>query len=237
VILTAGALFTWYALSWQSNAAVHATPALRVAHWNAARPSPWRLERMAAWLKAQQPDVISIAEAEGRGKVKDWAAQFPGYQIVQFPAEMLCLVRGEILSREDGLLDDGSYYGLAHTRVRGRELTILQADIYARPVYSRRKSVQQLFAHAHEHAGERLIVVGDFNTPQDSAHFDAFRQELWPAFAKAGRGLSETWPMPFPMLTLDHLWSSHALQPIDASIGYVWWSDHRPVVADFAESP
>jgi endonuclease/exonuclease/phosphatase (EEP) superfamily protein YafD len=235
VILTGGALFTWIALSWQWAPAVSKPVVLRVAHWNAGHPAPWRVEKLAAWLKSQDADILSIPEAEGTAKIRDWAAQFPGYHVEQLPGEMLSLVRGEVLSREDGLLANGSYYGLLHARVRGQAVTILQADLYGMPTNPRGPAAHRLFEIAHAHAGERLILVGDFNTPQDSVYFDPFRQDLFPAFAKAGRGLSETWPMPVPMLTIDHLWSSHSLVPVDAHIGWVWWSDHRPVVADFAD--
>jgi endonuclease/exonuclease/phosphatase (EEP) superfamily protein YafD len=235
VILTGGALFTWFALSWQTNPPIVAPPTHRVAEWNVGRPGPWRFERCAAWLRPQGCDVIAVAEGDNHDKLLPWETKFPAYQAVHLPGEMVCLVRGEVLSQTNGLLDNGSYYTLLRVRVRGQELTILQADVNAAPRHSRAVALRRLAEVAHAHASERLLVLGDFNTPRDSIHFDPFRAELVSVIDHAGRGLSETWPIPLPMLTLDHLWCSRALRPLSCWIGWPWLSDHRPMVAEFGE--
>jgi endonuclease/exonuclease/phosphatase (EEP) superfamily protein YafD len=121
-----------------------------------------------------------------------------------------------------------------HVRVRGQELTILQADVNGAPSHSRAIALRRMAELAHSHARERLLVLGDFNTPRDSVHFDAFRAEFISVIDQAGRGLSETWPTPFPMLTIDHLWCSRALRPLSCWIGWPLLSDHRPMVAEFS---
>ncbi len=229
IIFTGAALFTWIALSWHSEPPPAQAPALRVALWNVARPAPSRLPPVAAWLKAQNADLIALAE----GDVEGWAAHFPEHQVEYLKGEMICLVRGEVLERRHGSLDADSKYGLLRARVRGIEVTVLQADIFAGLLNSRRPALRRLGEIAHEHAGERLVVLGDFNTPRDSAHFDRWRRELTHAFEAAGRGIGETWPMPLPALTLDQIWSSASLPPVRCWLGWKLASDHRPMVVDF----
>jgi vancomycin resistance protein VanJ len=233
LILTGGALFTWFALSWNFASPSAEPHQLRVALWNAARPGPTRLPHLARWLRAQDADIIAIAEAQGKSWERDWLVHFPEYRGVHLPGEMFCLVRGEVRLREDGALDGGSYYALLRAQVRGLEITILQADLYGGPLRSRRRALARLHEVARAHASERLILLGDLNTPADSAHFAPFRKELKHVFETIGQGLPESWPMPLPVLTLDHLWSSPTLRPVACRTAYVWWSDHRPVVADF----
>ena len=207
---------------------------MRVALYNVSRPT-WRLPHIAAWLRVQDPDVIALAEALPVNRPPaDWGKQFPGYVLCPLLGEMLCLIRGELRSAETGELAPGSYYGLLRLRTRGREITLLQTDLYANPFFNRGPALQRLTELAEAHRDERLLVLGDFNTPRDSHHFNAFREHFTHAFEASGHGFAETWPMPLPALSLDAIWSSSKLTPLRSRIGYLPWSDHRPVVAEFA---
>jgi vancomycin resistance protein VanJ len=232
LILTAGALFTWIALSWFSAPAPTTPPKFRLVAWNTGHPVA-RFGVVTKWLHAQEADVIAIAESEpdDEDRLPNWRASFPDYQIVKARGEMICLARGEITMIEEGLLGIGSYYALYHARIRGEELTILQADIT--PVKPRLAPLRRLTEIAHAHAGEKLIVVGDFNTPRESRGFDDLRGFMRHSFETAGNGLAETWPTWAPALSLDQVWSNAALPPRAARIGWPMWSDHRPVIVEF----
>ncbi|HEV7405810.1 MAG TPA: endonuclease/exonuclease/phosphatase family protein [Chthoniobacteraceae bacterium] len=231
-ILTGGALFTWIALSWFSAPAPAGPPAFRLVAWNTGHPA--RLfGPVTRWLQAQDADVIAIAEStpEEHDNLPQWRAGFPNYQVVQARGEMICLARGDITMVEEGLLGLGSYYALYHARIRGEDLTILQADLT--PTQPRLAPLRRLTEIARAHAGEKLIVVGDLNTPRESKGFDDLRGFMSHAFEKAGTGLAETWPTWAPALSIDHVWSSGPLPPRAARIGWPMWSDHRPVVVEF----
>jgi endonuclease/exonuclease/phosphatase (EEP) superfamily protein YafD len=232
IILTAGAIFTWLALSWFSAPAPATPPALRVVAWNTGHPKA-RFGVVTKWLQRQDADVIAIAESQpaDQDRLADWRASFPDYQVLKARGEIICLVRGEITMVEQGLLGLNSYYALYHARVRGEDLTILQADIT--PTAPRIAPLRRLTEIARAHAGEKLIIVGDLNTPRESRGFDELRGFMSHSFETAGRGLAETWPTWAPALSIDHVWSSAALPPRACRIGWPMWSDHRPVVAEF----
>ena len=185
------------------------------------------------WLHAQDADVIAIAEGEPADQVRlaEWRASFPDYQVQKARGEIICLVRGELTMVEQGLLGMGSYYAIYHARVRGEEVTILQADLTPRE--PRLAPLRRLTEIAHAHAGEKLIVVGDLNTPRESRGFDELRGFMNHAFETSGHGLAETWPTWAPALSIDHVWSSPALPPRACRIGWPMWSDHRPVIVEF----
>jgi endonuclease/exonuclease/phosphatase (EEP) superfamily protein YafD len=234
VVLTAAAIFTWIATSYYDEAPTAASGApLRVALWNVARPES-RLEHQASWLRARDPDVIALAEASPRDSsaVERWQQEFAGYAAAESSGNLLCLVRGQVQSHESGTLDEGSLFARLRTRIRGNEMTIIQVDIRASPARSRGRALSRLAEMVKATSGP-LIVLGDFNTPRESAHLDPLRQHLHMAFEKSGHGIAETWPLYAPALSLDQIWSSRGLRPVRTRIGWMPLSDHRPFVAEF----
>jgi endonuclease/exonuclease/phosphatase (EEP) superfamily protein YafD len=232
VILTAGALFIWIALSWRSGPEFSAQPALRLVAWNTGHPQ--RLfEPVTGWLKAQDADIIAVAESrpDEFDMTPRWRERFPEYQVVAIDGEMICLARGDIALQEKGSLGPGSFYGLYLVHIRGKEYTILQADLSA--VEPRFPPLRRLTQIARAHEKEKLIVVGDMNTPRESAGFDELRSFMKHSFEAVGGGIAETWPTWAPALSLDHVWSSPALPPRACRIAWPTWSDHRPVVVEF----
>ena len=119
---------------------------------------------------------------------------------------MLCLVRGEVLDRRLGILTSGSPYALYKARIEGREIRILQVDIYARPVHPRRKPLSALVELVGTLSDLPLILIGDFNTPRESVYLEPLQQKLQYAWFAAGTGCAETWPSFIPVLSLDQVW-------------------------------
>jgi endonuclease/exonuclease/phosphatase (EEP) superfamily protein YafD len=233
VILTGGALFTWFALSWQSGPGMTAQPELRVIEWNTGHPRTM-FSLVTGWLRGQDADLIAVAESQpaGTNLLPEWQKRFPEYQIVVPDGEMICLARGEITLVEQGSLGFGSYYGLYRAHLRGETYTVLQADVSS--IVGRIEPLRRLTEIARAHAQEKLIVLGDMNTPRESRGFDELRRlPMTHAFETAGHGLAETWPTWAPALSIDHVWSSPALPPRACRIAWPMWSDHRPVVVEF----
>ncbi len=228
------ALTTWLASSWYRTPHPGRRGELRVVQWNASRPHR-RLPYVARWLRAQDADIITLAEGHHRrlsAKAR-WEAEFPGYQVVELPGEMTCLIRGQVLAQENRRFVLNSFYALLHVEIRGHPVTLMQVDLNPMPLSSREPSFTGLTALTRPHYGENFILLGDFNTPRESAYFAPLRAEMNQAFEAAGHGLAETWPMPLPVLSLDQIWSSRRLRAIYCEHGSSFFSDHRAVVADF----
>ena len=233
-LLAVAAFATWLQSSWQRHARPATRGDLRVVHWNVSRPARG-LPALAGWLRAQDADVITLAEGHSRRRstLAQWQAELPEYEGAEFIGEMTCLIRGHIVSREDRVLTANSYYVLICAEVRGHPLTILQVDINAGQFRSRTQAFAKLTALAAPHFGENLLVLGDFNTPRESALLAPLRAHLQNAFECAGDGLAETWPMPLPVLSLDQIWTSPSLRAVSCAHGHSLHSDHRAVTADF----
>jgi vancomycin resistance protein VanJ len=233
-VLSLISVILWLRHDWQWRTAPTTRGELRVVHWNVDRPD-WRQVWTFAWLAEQDADIIAIAEREPkkRNMAARWETAFPGYRQVPRTGELLLLVRGEVLSTEEETLGDRSYANVVRVRVRGREVTVLQADINGTPWVSRGQPLGRLMDIVHRHDKEHVILLGDFNTPLDSVEITPLRQELKNAFETAGSGCSATWPTPVPILTIDQIWSSPSLRPVHCKNVTLWQSDHRAVVAEF----
>lgn len=223
----------WLASNWQWRPQSEARGALRVVHWNVDRPDKRQAGTMQ-WLAAQDADIIAIAERQPRklNTMSRWEAAFPGFKLVPAKGETLLLVRGEVASIKKALRDDGSFATVIHTRVRDRDVTVVQTDLYGGPGHDRSEAIRQLIAIVERHRDENMIVLGDFNTPADSALLAPIRRDLTNAFEAAGHGCIATWPMPLPVLSLDQIWTSHSLKPVRCEHFGSWRSDHRAVVAE-----
>jgi endonuclease/exonuclease/phosphatase (EEP) superfamily protein YafD len=204
-------------------------------HWNVARPDAL-LPRAAAWLRAQDADILCLAEAQPRGKrtLDRWRAELPDYKVQESMGEMLCLVRGEVIESRNEFLTPGSFAVRHRLKVRGQAVNVLQIDIDARPGRSRRAAMDGLQRLAALERDGNLIIAGDFNLPRESAFLDSLRSDFRQSFEASGRGFAETWPLPLLALSLDQVWTGRAWQPQAARHGWNWLSDHRPVVVEIA---
>ena len=233
-LLTGAAFTVWLRSSWQHHPRPAARGELRVVHWNVSRPARG-LPAIAAWLRAQDADVITLAEGHSRRRstLAQWQAEMPGYETLEFTGEMTCLIRGRIVAREDREFSPDAYCALIRAEVRGHPLTILQVDVAPSTRRPHARAFAELTALIRPHLGENLLVLGDFNAPRESAFLTPFRTELTQAFESAGNGLAETWPTFLPVLSLDQIWTGARLRTVYCEHGHSLHSDHRTVLADF----
>ncbi len=238
LLVSAQAVGIWLTseFRWQSRPPVRGE--LRVVQWNVDRPN-WRLPGDVAWLRAQDADIITIAEDQPKklATLDRWKTAFPDYQVVKSPLEMLCLIRGEVRQVEQRLLYNGSQAALIRVSIKGRDISVIQTDINASIGRMRDQPLTALAGFVAEHRDENLFVAGDFNTPLNSALLEPLRAVASNAFETAGRGFAATWPMPFPVLSLDQVWTTGQLRPVRCENGFSWRSDHRAMITEFNFAP
>jgi endonuclease/exonuclease/phosphatase (EEP) superfamily protein YafD len=115
---------------------------------------------------------------------------------------------------------------------KDRALTLLLVDFEIRLRENRSRAFAQLDELIAAHRDEPLIVMGDFNTPRESVHFDSWRREMREPFATAGHGFAETWPIPLPVLALDQMWLGGRWRAVHCELGWSLQSDHRAIITD-----
>lgn len=206
-------------------------PVLRVLCWNMAHarlPSP-ALQGLMAEFK---PDIAGLVEVGLRhGDPQPLMATLPpGHSVQKLDHGMAVVVRGSVRMVHQALLGSSSKFALLEAVVDGVTWRVFIVDGASRPLTSREDVLARVLAEAH--GTPNTVVLGDFNTPLESALLAPWHVELHHAFNEAGRGFRETWPRQLPVLTIDHVWSSGDAPPLRAEKRWLTASDHAALLVE-----
>jgi hypothetical protein len=237
LVLAVAALFCTGAWIWTS---FHLAPSdrgrsdFRVAFWNCGRPG-WRLRGILPMATGWQAEVLGFDESRPTGPLSPkWAEAFPHQKVQTLSREMLLVSPPDATIISSGTLGGAGEFQLCRTTLAGREVFILLVDFDGEFTKSRRPAFERLYQLVDAYATKPLIVMGDFNTPSDSVHFQRLRTRLTDTFENAGAGFAATWPMVAPVLSLDHILVNKHLRVVRCDHHTSIYSDHRGVVADLA---
>lgn len=234
LLTTAGSLYEW-----NSPPATATKPTAEVLFWNTARG-----RNRGGWpvlfeeLRSSTADVIALSESESKTiPDEDWRKEFADRHVYRLPGGLTWLTRtpADVRSLEmaEGMI--GASELLVHQS--GRTLRILLVDLAGAPWVARRPAWQQMANYLQERHSEPTLLVGDFNTPDDSTLTELVRPYARPVFRSHGRGYAATWPLPCPVLTLDHAWATSSLLVQDCQLGWSKLSDHRSITITLADLP
>jgi vancomycin resistance protein VanJ len=236
VLVAAGVCIAlWASRSYRAFPPAHAPAELCIAYWNAARP-PARALHTAEYAAGLGADLLGLGEtgADEDYVPRVWREHFADRSIVPMSGGMMLITRGRSELVEQGLLSGSGNYGVVAVEIDGIAWKVIVVDLFAQPWFPRQPAFDRIAELIAQHGRSRLIVMGDFNTPGDAPATAVLRPMLRDAFETAGRGWSETWPVPLPVLSLDHIWLSPDLRALRCEHGWSWLSDHRPVIATVA---
>ena len=173
---------------WHSPAPSPPEP-IRVLFWNTCRGlMGWG--RVAEFINRRQPDVAGLVEAGewSEQRREFWRASCPGYHVSMLGGGVVCLTKQPPGPGIAVRLPVQGQYRRLDVVVAEERLTLLIVDMRSNPFVSRQECLLQLSEDADALADRPVVVVGDFNTPADSIHFDPLRSGHRHAFESAGRG-------------------------------------------------
>ncbi|HSI63847.1 MAG TPA: endonuclease/exonuclease/phosphatase family protein [Candidatus Saccharimonadia bacterium] len=220
----------WQAVSYKK--APHATalqPAgLKVLYWNMAhqRLPSVDLEKLIA---TYQPDIVGLGEVGHRsGDANPMVRNLPpGYIAIRPEHGMGFLVRGSAQVKQVTKLKGRSKFVELDVTVDRHDWHILLVDGDADPLRQREELLKKVLALVK---APNTLVMGDFNTPIESCWFDEWRNaKLHHASEGSRSGFRETWPRPWPVLTIDHIWCTPDMLPQSMERVSLPSSDHLAV--------
>lgn len=188
-----------------------------------------------ARIEEENADVIGLVEVGGGYSevLRELRSHFPEFD-VQFVRMGIVMIRGEWYGDRYVSLDKhGTAARMQGTLDDGREIDLVLVDIYGFPMMPRRPAfaaLERLIQQEEPPLGPNAIVMGDFNTPPDSAWFDPLRESYDNAFEAAGSGYQASWPAPVPVLGIDQIWVPTG-RAVSAQMFGTGLSDHRLVRA------
>jgi endonuclease/exonuclease/phosphatase family metal-dependent hydrolase len=239
-LLASGACFYW----WVDTGFTFNTPVVinesedhstyKTLLWNTFRGrGGW--DKIAAEIAECKADLVVLNEADTDTKRPNfWSEKFPAHQVQQFKNSILVISRGAIKNVTFGNLAEYSHFARFETTFGNKNCAVYVVDFYSGPFNSRRSAFEQLNRLVSRDYYLPVIVLGDFNTPEESYFFDDFRKRKFKhAFSSTGSGMKATWPVPCPFLDLDHAWVSSKIRLLDSKLGWSALSDHRPLIFEF----
>lgn len=215
---------------------------LRVLFWNVG-DQLWSIGNMVQEIKRVDADLVALVEAESYISTEQeyWKNTFPGYRFQAGKNGFMLLSRLPTTASEYGnfgrmgrylkinLKADVSQSGASSI---SEAFVVYLVDINSDILRSRKEALQKLAEEVAQEKENPVLIVGDFNTPGDSVHFNPLRKLCRNSFEQAGEGYNATWPLPLPVLDLDAIWVNSLFQVRSSENRWTWYSDHRPVVAD-----
>ena len=233
-------------LVWQRDFEQHAEllPAAATDHnvvfWNVGRDLT---DDVAAVDEFLESGAVLVGLVETGDLTTDWLdawrRQHPAHQLVPFPNNCLLAVRGRLLEQGEIPLPLWSSATWADVEIQGTVVRVMIVDLVADLWVSRRDALLKLAETLDAWGNRPVIVMGDFNCPDESVWFEHFPEDYREVFRAAGSGYAPTWPWPCPVLKLDQMWVSRRVRIGRAWQTGTWRSDHRIVQAelDWAAEP
>ena len=229
-VVALGLAVTWFVRSFTWHAVEPETPdEVRVLFWNLSHPEK-PFEPLIRMIKELKPDFVACVEPGPNAETDTagYMAELPGYDCQFMPRGILWLSRHPSRYRARGKLDSIGAYAVFDAQFQGRTQRFVTSDVYADPLLPRTGQLRETLGYINH--DPKVIAMGDFNTPAESVHFDAYRQQrLQDALTAGGRGLRETWFYYLPLLSLDHIWLGKDWHVMEARKIWTLDSDHAAV--------
>lgn len=104
---------------------------------------------------------------------------------------------------------------------------------YRRAAKTRKKQAQEIAEQVRQ-SPYPVILCGDLNDVSQSRVYHILRAGLQDAFLQRGSGLGITYAGSLPALRIDMIFADTTLKILRCKTGQTGFSDHQPVIADFA---
>lgn len=198
---------------------------LRLVHWNLCRPEA-RWERQKQWIRSLDADVIVLSEISESVLDED----FEPYSIVR-RGSMLVAAKWPIDATGSQVRGGAMHAFCVRALEQGKFPAIMIADMTSALRLARDPYLRPLIARSVELQAD--IVVGDLNAPRRSLALSDLPPGYRHAYDSVGAGWSYTWPMPFPIMAIDHCMCGPRVQPVEYQLQSSVLSDHRLQILDF----
>jgi endonuclease/exonuclease/phosphatase (EEP) superfamily protein YafD len=218
-------------------------PLLKVVAFNVEVGNPER-DRVAAWLAAEDPDVVLLSESSFEWEDAVRRAGLDHHVVAVVPPTRLSgitvLVRSEYPARVlAGLPVDVSLGVAVQVDVGGAVVEIVGLHPPSPLTGGRSELRDAVLAAAGDWVASRdqpVLVVGDLNAAPWSHAVRRLEREADLTNTLRGRGLQPSWPAGLGplMITIDHALIGNGLVVAGRRTGPSLGSDHRPLIVTVA---
>lgn len=196
--------------------------AVKLVHWN-IHSGKSDLDAVMRILQSQAADIYAITEPPMQ--LHKFISIFSqGYDVAS-TQHLLLAVKGKIQKKIWLYNKNGFRIWYFKIRTEERNLTLFLVDLASRINLARDPYLQKLNKFIRQYKPN--LVVGDFNAPRLSGALQNLPNHYTHAYYLAGSGWSYTWPVPLPVLAIDHILVSQKISVVSYVLETYWVSDHR----------
>jgi hypothetical protein len=217
LLLAAALLLLWLERSFKIHFAEDIKDSdIEVVFWNGSHK---RNVEDAFDLNKGIPDVLVLVE-HGQFKVKKIRNKYPNYFLYVFKNGISVFSKTSIKF----LNEVSSNYKTTIINFEAEGINFFAIDVSGSMDVPREWELT--FVKKYIQHDKNTVLLGDFNVPYESMHFDAIKPVFNHAFSKKGNGFRETWFWNIPLLSLDHIWVSKDLKVLKTEKMGTFKSDH-----------
>lgn len=216
-ILTFVLLLIWLGRSFKINIPdAVSSKAVEIVFWNTSHDRDFNDAFKAS---GSIPDILVLAE-HGDFKTSTFKLKYPDYNFYRSFKGISIFSKSEIKI----LNETTSKYATSIIHFETNNLNMYVVDVAASMDVPRTWELG--FVNSIIKAAQNTVVLGDFNVPLESKHFDVIKANFKNAFTTKGNGFQETWFWGLPLLSLDHIWVSQDLKILKTEKINTFKSDH-----------
>jgi hypothetical protein len=202
----------------------------KVLFWNLAKREQLSINYIFNQVNKHQPDVLAFVEAPHTTlkNLDSLKMKLPEYSFKTLEGAMLVAAKENIELLDFKIKEDA--YKVNLLEIKTSNLKFIVTDLTANVLVDKKEILSFVSDFAKKNNVD--IIVGDFNTPFESVHFNHF-YDGFSTFHYYNNGFTATWPLGIPLFELDHIWISKKHQPIHLIKEYHEASDHALLISNF----
>ena len=196
------------------NDTVTNAPKSHILFWNCSKIKPLSQPFLMEHIKQTSPEIIALAEAEDISDedVAIFKRAFPNYEFRILEGNMFIGVKGSIESIWYRSTDNVCNFNYIEATINQKPKNIMISDVFSEPLLDRKIPLEIIHGFTLDHPVD--VLLGDFNTPYESAFFNSYKTDF-KSMHPYSIGITTTWPRPFPVLEIDHIWLNSRYNPIE----------------------
>lgn len=205
-----------------------------ILFWNVSNKSKFPTKILIEKAINYSPNVIALVETRNITKenLNELKSKLLDYSFKELKGEMFIAVKGKINAVAYHSNKNRVNFNFINATIDNQKSTILVTDVYAWPLVNKKFILKELFQFANNKNAS--FVVGDFNTPYESVHFEDYRK-YFNNFHLVSQGFTATWPDKIPLWEIDQIWINSEIMPITLKKYYYQNSDHALLVGGYNE--
>ena len=204
----------------------------KIFYWNIAKKNRLPIGNILKHVQRHQPDILAFVEATRAtlSNLDSLKVELPNYNFIKLKGAMLVASKKKMRFLDFKVKTDAYKVNLLEIKTNTSSFKFIVTDLTAYLHVDKKELLNFVLNYAIENDVDGII--GDFNTPFESVHFNDFNTN-YNSFHSYNDGFTTTWPLALPLFEIDHIWLSKKYKPIKLYKAYNDDSDHALLISHF----